>query len=64
MFRILEIAEIKVGKITNYCLNFNLSLPNNMDLNRYFSVYNLKNGGRKQKFGYAKMFNLDRKFLL
>ena len=25
-----------------------------MDPNKYFSGYNLKNTGRKQKFGYAK----------
>ena len=37
-----------------------LSLPDNMDPDRYFSGYDLKNAGRKQKFGYAKiMFNLD-----
>ena len=25
-----------------------------MDLDKYFSGYNLKNAGREQKFGYAK----------
>ena len=25
-----------------------------MDLNKYFSGYNLKSAGRKQKFGFAK----------
>ena len=30
-----------------------VSLSNNMDPDKYFSAYNLKNAGRKQKFGYA-----------
>ena len=30
-----------------------LSLPNIIEPDRYFSVCNLKNAGRKQKFGYA-----------
>ena len=35
------------GKKTNYCLNFKLSLRNDMDPDKYFSGHNLKNAGRK-----------------
>ena len=31
-----------------------------MDPDRYFSVYNLKNAGRKHKFGYAKNVRFGR----
>ena len=56
MFQILEIAEIKVGKKTSYCLNLSLVFPIIWILIHFFSGYNLKNAGRKQKFGYAKKF--------
>ena len=49
-----------MGKKTNYCLSFSFVFPNNMDPNRYFSGYNLKNAGRKQKFGYAKNVQFGR----
>ena len=62
MFQTLEIAEIKVGKKTNHCLN--LSLVNNVDPNQYFSGYNLKSAGRKQKFGYAKNVQFGQEILL
>ena len=31
-----------------------------MDPNKYFSGYNLKNAGKKQKFGYAKNVQFGR----
>ena len=31
-----------------------------MDPDRYFSVYNLKNAGRKHKFGFAKNVRFGR----
>ena len=64
MFQILEIANPKMGEnklLPQHCL----SLPDNMDPDRYFSGYNLKNAGSKQKFEYAKiMCSLNRNFLL
>ena len=53
MFQILEIAEIEVGKKTNHCLNFSSGFPIIL-IPINILVVNLKNAGRKQKFGYAK----------
>ena len=55
MFQLLEIAEITVGKKTNHCVNFSFnSLRNNMDPDKYFSGYNLKNSEKKQSLGILK----------
>ena len=54
MFQILEIGEIKKGKETNYRVNFTLEFPAIWILINISVVINLKNAGRKQKFGYAK----------
>ena len=43
MFQNFEIIETNVGKKTNHCLKFSLSLSNNMDPNKYLSGHNLKN---------------------
>ena len=54
MFQILEITEIKIGEENKLSAQLGLNLLNNMDLNKYFSGHNLKNIGRKQKYGYAR----------
>ena len=52
------------GEVNKLLPQHQLSLPDIIDLHRFFSGYSLKNAGRKKVWVRLKTCNLDGKFLL